>query len=137
KTITWSALSTSPAPAATAPSYPTSSVSFTAGGSATILTAVAYAAGANTLTANDSGGSAGSASLTVSPATVNRLVVSPSTSTPTAATSFTPPLNPHDLYAFPTRRSSDLKTITWSALSTSPAPAATAPSYPTSSVSFT
>src|SRR5437016_6970606 len=50
KTVAWSALSTSPAPASQAPSYPATSVAFTSGASTTTLTAAAYAAGANTLT---------------------------------------------------------------------------------------
>src|SRR5205085_8808417 len=75
KTITWSALGTSPAPSNQAPSYPVSAVSFSAGASTTTLTATAYAGGANTLTATDAGGKTGSASLTVSAAGINRLVV--------------------------------------------------------------
>src|SRR5207302_8420849 len=97
KTVAWSALSTSPAPASQAPSYPTTSVSFTSGASTTTLTATAYAAGANTLTATESGHS-GSASLTVSVATFDHFIVTPSTTTPTAGTSFTNTLSAHDLY---------------------------------------
>src|SRR5205823_5675526 len=97
KTVTWSALSTSPAPASQAPSYPTTSVAFTAGASTTTLTATAYAAGSNTLTATDSGHS-GSASLTVGVASFDHFIVSPSTSTPTAGASFTNTLSAHDLY---------------------------------------
>src|SRR5438067_1360572 len=92
------------------------------GASTTTLTATAYAAGANTLTATDAGGKTGSASLTVSDAGINRLVVTPSTSTPTAGTSLTAPLTAHDAYDNVATSYTGAKTITWSALSTSPAP---------------
>jgi hypothetical protein len=136
KTITWSALATSPAPASQAPSYPVSAVTFSAGASTTTLTATAYAGGANTLTATDAGGKTGSASITVSAAAINSLAVSPSTSTPTAGTSFTAPLTAHDLYDNVATSYTGAKTITWSALSTSPAPSNQAPSYPVSAVTF-
>src|SRR5205814_1476629 len=136
KTITWSALATSPAPASHAPSYPTATVTFSSGASTTTLTATAYAAGANTLTATDAGGKTGSASLTVSAAGINRLVVTPSTSTPTAGASFTAPLTAHDLYDNVATSYNTAQTITWSALGTSPAPSNQAPSYPVSAVTF-
>src|SRR5205807_1661228 len=130
KTITWSALGTSPAPSNQAPSYPVSAVTFSAGASTTTLTATAYAGGANTLTATDAGGKTGSASLTVAAAAIDHLVITPSTTTPTAGTSFTAPLSAHDLYDNVATSYTGAKTITWSALTTSPAPASTAPSYP-------
>src|SRR5205085_1738911 len=136
KTVTWSALTTSPSPASHAPTYPVSAVTFSAGASTTTLTATAYAAGANTLTATDSGGKTGSAALTVSAAAVDHLVVTPSTSTPTAGTSFTAPLSAHDLYDNVATSYTGAKTITWSALSTSPAPSNQAPTYPVSAVTF-
>src|SRR5207245_1869391 len=83
KTITWSALGTSPAPASQAPSYPTSAVTFSSGASTTTPTATAYAAGATTLTATDAGGKTGSASLTVAAAAANKLAI---TTQPTNAT---------------------------------------------------
>jgi hypothetical protein len=52
-TVTWSGASTSPG--GTAPSYPTSSVSFSNGVSTTSLTATLFAAGSNNLTASASG----------------------------------------------------------------------------------
>src|SRR5438477_275533 len=64
KNVAWSGLSTSPAPASHAPSYPTTSVAFTSGVNTTTLTSTAYATGSNTLTMTESGKS-GSASLTV------------------------------------------------------------------------
>ncbi|MCU1448884.1 MAG: Peptidase families and domain protein, partial [Acidimicrobiales bacterium] len=137
QTIIWSALSTSPAPSSTAPSYPGTGVTFSAGASTTTLTFTAFSAGANTLTATDAGGKTGSASLTVSPLAINRLVVTPSTSTPTAGTSFTATLSAHDLYDNVATSYPASQTITWSALGTSPAPSNQAPSYPTSTVSFT
>ena len=57
------------------PSYPVSAVTFSAGASTTVLTATAYAAGANTLTATDAGGKTGSASLTVSAAAASKLAI--------------------------------------------------------------
>src|SRR5207244_12419768 len=78
----------------------------------------------------------GSASLTVSAAAIDHLVVTPSTTTPTAGTSFTAPLAAHDLYDNAATSYTGAKTITWSALATSPAPASHAPSYPTSAVPF-
>src|SRR5207244_9239646 len=78
----------------------------------------------------------GSASLTVSAAAIDHLVVSPSTPPPTAGTSFTAPLAAHDLYDNAATSYTGAKTITWSALATSPAPASQAPSYPTSAVTF-
>src|SRR5207302_4629640 len=123
-------------PSNQAPSYPITAVTFSAGASTTPLTATAYASGANTLTATDAGGKTGSASLTVTAAAINRLVVTPSTSTPTAGTSFTAPLTAHDLYDNVATSYTGAKTITWSALSTSPAPASQAPSYPASAVTF-
>src|SRR5438309_1345946 len=65
KTVAWSGLSTSPAPASHAPSYPTTSVAFTSGVNTTTLTSTAYAAGSSTLTATESGKS-GSSRLTES-----------------------------------------------------------------------
>src|SRR5207302_909245 len=136
KTVAWSGLSTSPAPAGQAPSYPTTSVAFTSGASTTTLTATAYAAGSNTLTATESGKS-GSASLTVAVATFDHFILNPSTSTPTAGTSSTPPPLPNYLYDNTVTSYTGTKTVAWSGLSTSPAPASQAPSYPTTSVAFT
>src|SRR5205807_701346 len=100
KTITWSGLATRPAPASQAPSYPASSVSFSSGASTTALAATAYsAAGPNALTATDVPSSTtGSAALTVSPLGLDHFVVNPSTTTPTAGSSFTATLSAHDLY---------------------------------------
>src|SRR5439155_1483041 len=78
----------------------------------------------------------GSASLTVTAAPIDHLVVTPSTTTPTAGTTFTAPLAAHDLYDNVATSYTGAKTITWSALATSPAPASHAPSYPTSAVTF-
>src|SRR5207302_80290 len=99
KTVTWSGLSTSPAPASQAPSYPTTSVAFTSGASTTTLTATAYASGANTLTATESGKS-GSASLTVSVAAASKLAFStqPTTTTSTNTISPSPAVAVHDAY---------------------------------------
>jgi hypothetical protein len=71
-TITWSGATTSPA--GNAPSYPTGSVSFTAGVSTTTLNATLFAAGANILTASASSPTVtGSASPTVSAVTASHL----------------------------------------------------------------
>src|SRR5207302_1020990 len=98
KTISWSALSTGPAPASTAPSYPGSAVTFSNGNRTTAHAVTAYVGGTNVLSASVAGGKTGSASLTVGAAAIDHLVVTPSTSTPTAGTSFTAPLSAHDLY---------------------------------------
>src|SRR5205807_2139541 len=127
KTITWSALGTSPAPSNQAPSYPVSAVTFSAGASTSTLTATAYAGGANTLTATDAGGKTGSASLTVTAAAINRLVVTRSTATPTALQSPTTPITGLHLYDNVATSYTGAKTITWSSLSTRPPPARHAP----------
>src|SRR5207302_1576258 len=120
-------LATSPAPASQAPSYPASSVSFSSGASTTALAATAYsAAGPNALTATDTGHS-GSAALAVSPLGLDHFVVNPSTTTPTAGSSFTATLSAHDLYDNAATSYTGTKTITWSGLATSPAPASQAP----------
>src|SRR5581483_5940545 len=136
KTVAWSGLSTSPAPASRAPTYPTTSVAFSSGTSTTTLTATVYAAGANTLTVTESATS-GSANLTVSVAALDHFTVRPSTPTPTARTSFTATVAPPDLYNSTVTSSAGTKTVAWWGLSTSPAPATRAPSYPTTSVAFT
>src|SRR5207237_296341 len=110
KTVAWSGLSTSPAPASQAPSYPTPSVAFTSGASTTTLTATAYAAGSNTLPATESGKS-GSASLPFAAAPRSPFLLSPSTSTPTAGTSFTATLTAHDLYDNTVTSYSGAKTV--------------------------
>src|SRR5439155_789664 len=133
KTVTWSALSTSPAPASQAPSYPTTSVSSEERRVGTNLTATAYAGGANTTTSTESG-HAGPASLTVGVASFHHFHVSRAPTSPPAGTSFTATLSAHDLYDNVVSSYAGTKTVTWSALSTSPAPASQAPSYPTTSV---
>src|SRR5207253_2605843 len=117
KTVAWSGLSTSPAPAGQAPSYPTTSVAFTSGASTTTLTATAYASGSNTLTATETAKS-GSACLTVAVATFDHFILNPSTTPPTSGTSFTATLTAHDLYDNTVTSYSGTKTVTWSALST-------------------
>ncbi len=72
-TITWSGPANSPAPASHAPALPTSTVSFTSGVSTTALSTTLYFAGSNTLTATD-GSSNGSATITVAPASANKLL---------------------------------------------------------------
>src|SRR5207302_1223319 len=90
--------------------------------------------GPNALTATDTGHS-GSAALTVSPLGLDHFVVNPSTTTPTAGSSFTATLSAHDLYDNAATSYTATKTITSSPLATSPAPASTAPSYPANPVS--
>ncbi len=71
-TITWSGASTSPN--GDAPSYPTSTVSFTSGVSTTTLTATLFAAGSNSLTASASSPSlTGTTTISVSAASATRL----------------------------------------------------------------
>ena len=70
-TITWGGALTSPG--GTAPTYPTATVSFTAGASTTALTATLDGAGTNTLTAASSS-VAGSATIDVSQAAASKLV---------------------------------------------------------------
>src|SRR5205085_2384966 len=79
---------------------------------------------------------AGSANVTVSSASLDHFLLSPSTTTPVAGSSFTVSLAAHDLYDNAATSYTGAKTITWSGLATSPAPASSAPSYPTSSVTF-
>src|SRR5205814_10414776 len=65
--------------------------------------------------------------LTVRPAPRYSPPPRPSAPTPTAGTSFTAPLTAHDLYDNVATSYTGSKTITWSALATSPAPASQAP----------
>jgi hypothetical protein len=143
--VTFSGPGTSPTPSSTAPAYPAGSAGCTGNNSlVTFLAGVGTAnvtlfkAESTALAVTDVATSkTGSASLTVSAAGIDRLLVAPSTSTPMAGTSFTAPLTAHDLYDNVADSYSGSKTITWSALATSPAPASQAPSYPTSAVTFT
>ena len=111
-------------------------MAFTSGASTTTLTATAYAAGANTLTMTESAKS-GSASLTVSVAALDHFYLTPSTTTPTAGTSFTTNVAARDLYDNTVTSYTGAQTVAWSGLSTSPAPASRAPAYPSTSVTFT
>src|SRR5207244_7182885 len=79
-------------------------------------------------------GHAGSASLTVGVASFGHHTMSPGASTPAVGTSYPATLSAHDLYDNVVSSYAGTKTVTWSALSTSPAPASQAPSYPTTSV---
>src|SRR5207244_13344324 len=98
KTITWSGLSTSPAPASQAPPSLPTRRSSDLGASTTALAATAYSApGPNALTATGSGHST-SAALTPNPLGLDHFVVNTSTTTPTAGSSFTATLSAHDLY---------------------------------------
>ena len=75
----------------------------------------------------------GSASLTVSVAALHHFFLTPSTTTPTAGTSFTTTVAARDLYDNTVTTYSGTKTVAWSGLSTSPAPASQAPAYPVTS----
>src|SRR2546422_6794141 len=94
------------------PLFPYTTLFRSSGASTTTLTATAYASGANTLTVTESGKS-GSASLTVGEASFDHFIVSPSTTTPTAGTSFTAPLAAHDLYDNVVTSYSGTKTVAW------------------------
>src|SRR5438034_432324 len=142
--VTFSGPGNSPSPSNTAPAYPAggtgctganSLVTFSSGAGTPSVTL--YAAQSTTLTVTEVATSkTGSASLTVGVASFDHFVVNPSTTTPTAGTSLTAPLSAHDLYDNVVTTYAGTKTVAWSALSTSPAPASQAPSYPTTSVAF-
>ena len=133
--ITWSGASTSPG--GNAPSYPTSTVSFTNGVSTTTLSATLFAAGSNSLTATATSPSlTGTATINVSAAAADHFKVT-APATATAGTAFnTVTLTAQDLYNnTATGYANGNHAITWSGASTSPG--GNAPSYPTSTVSFT
>src|SRR5437879_2164453 len=142
--VRFSGPSNSPSPSNTAPTYPAGGAGCTGGNSLVTFSsgvgtpnATLFDAQATTLTATDVPSSTtGSAALTVSPLGLDHFVVNPSTTTPTAGSSFTATLSAHDLYDNAATSYTGTKTITWSGLATSPAPASQAPSYPASSVSF-
>ena len=133
--ITWSGASTSPG--GNAPSYPTSTVSFTNGVSTTTLSATLFAAGSNSLTATATSPSlTGTATINVDPAAADHFRVT-APATVTAGTAFnTVTLTAQDPYNnTATGYANGNHAITWSGASTSPG--GNAPSYPTSTVSFT
>jgi hypothetical protein len=136
KTITWSALSTSPAPASTPPTYPTSSVVFTNGNSTSpTLSFTAFAAGANTLTATDASISkSGSASLTVSAAGASKFAV-PTPTTQTAGSGFSEIVTAHDAYDNVASSYTGSKTLVWSGPNN--APGGNQPTYLPNPVTFT
>src|SRR5205807_2708576 len=74
--------------------------------------------------------------LAVSPLGLDHFVVNPSTTTPTAGSSFDRKRAVQGIYDNAATSYTGTKNITWSGLATSPAPASQAPSYPASSVSF-
>ena len=115
------------------PSYPAASVSFTAGVSTGTLTVTIYRSGANNLTAT-SGTITGTAALGLF-AGPDLFLVSPSTTTPTAGTSFTVTLTVQDAYGNPDTTFVGSKTISWSGASNSPG--GNGPIYPTGTVNFT
>ena len=134
KTITWSGLSASPAPASVAPAYPAGGVSFASGVATTTLSATAYASGASTLVATDTSVSkTGSAALTVSPAATHQFLV-PTPSTQTAGVAFTLTLTATDLYDNTATSYTGSKTLTWSGPAS--APNGTAPLYPSNPLTF-
>ena len=126
-----------PSPGGNAPSYPTSTVSFTNGVSTTTLSATLFAAGSNSLTATATSPSlAGTATIDVSAAAAHHFKVT-APAIATAGTAFnTVTLTAQDLYNnTATGYANGNHAITWSGASTSPG--GNAPSYPTSTVSFT
>src|SRR5581483_6733315 len=128
----------SPAPASRAPTLPAATVSFTNGVSTTTLSATLYNAAVTTLTATDTGGRTGSATITVADAGVDHLVVGAPASG-TAGTAITGiSLTAQDLYNnTATSYAAGSHAITWSGPLNSPGPTNTAPLLPSSPVSFT
>src|SRR5581483_11610561 len=127
----------SPAPASRAPTLPAATVSFTNGVSTTTLSATLYNAAVTTLTATDTGGRTGSATITVADAGVDHLVVGAPASG-TAGTAITGiSLTAQDLYNNVAKGYGASQTITWTGPANSPAPAGRAPTLPAATVSFT
>ncbi|HVT78800.1 MAG TPA: fibronectin type III domain-containing protein [Acidimicrobiales bacterium] len=138
RTITWSGLPTSPAPASRAPSYPTTSATFTAGVATLNSGFTAYASGSNSLVATDAAVPAitGSTTISLASAAASRLVVS-AASTATAGAAVTGiTLTARDAYDNTATTYATSQTITWSGPATSPAPASRAPTLPATAVTF-
>lgn len=103
KTITWSGLATSPAPASAAPVYPPGTLHFVDGVASPATTFKVYAAGPTSLTAADvSATTSGSVDFTVSPAPADRLrfIAQPAAGQDIAATdTFSASVALHDPFA--------------------------------------
>lgn len=131
-TIAWTGAGN--APNGTAPTYPTTSVAFTAGVSTTTLNATFVKAESVTLTASETAGPSGSAPITVAAGSAANLLVS-APANATAGTSFTVTLTARDTFNNTATSYTGAHTIAWSGPSS--APNGAAPTLPATSVSFT
>jgi hypothetical protein len=133
-TIAWSGPSN--APSGTAPTFPATAVSFTAGVSTTSLSATLVKAESTSLTAAATTPTlSGSASITVNPGTAtNFLVNAPGSATAGSAFTVTS-LTARDAFNNVVTAYSGVHTLSWSGAGTSVG--GNAPSFPATSVSFT
>ena len=129
KSVAWSG--GEPSPNATAPTYPASSVQFTAGVS-DALPVTLVAAGSATLSAAASG-AAGSITVAVAPAAAAALAVAAPASAD-AGSSFTVKLTARDRYGNVATGFEGTRTVAWGGASASPS--GKAPSYPETSAAF-
>lgn len=137
KTISWSGLATSPAPASQAPSYPSASVTFVAGVATPLSTFTAYASGSNTISAADAAVPAitGSATVTINPAAIHHFAVGAPASATAGVAFITVSLTARDLYDNTATSYAGTKTVTWTGPANSPG--GQAPTLPPTSVAFT